>query len=328
MLSQPKNLAIVAAMALGVLLPPASAGTIDAIYAFGDSLSDVGNVFHLTGMPAPPYVNGQFSNGPVWLQTLAAGLGLAPLTASLTGGTDYAYGGGESGAAPFNTANPITDIVGSTGQVAQFQAAHPTADSNALYTIWIGGNDLDDIPATATTAQIAADIGAIAANIDTAITELAGDGAKHFLIVTVPDLGKTPAAIAGGPATEAGASALAQGLDSTVVLGSGPIPSLASLAALDGLNLQVLNTYALLDTIVANKSMFGFTDVTDPCLVGMSVCANPNQYLFWDSIHPTAAGHAIVGAAALALEAPEPGSISLVAAGLLGLALACFRRRS
>jgi phospholipase/lecithinase/hemolysin len=53
--------------------------------------------------------------------------------------------------------------------------------------------------------------------------------------------------------------------------------------------------------------------------VGTTVCATPNQYLFWDDLHPTAAGHAIVGADALALETPEPGSILLVGAGLLGL---------
>jgi phospholipase/lecithinase/hemolysin len=323
--SQPKNLAIVAAMALGLLLPAASAGTIDGIYAFGDSLSDVGNVFALTGMPGPPYVNGQFSNGPVWVQDLAAGLGLAPLTPSVLGGTDYAYGGAETGNTVFHTAN-ITDLVGPGGQVAQFEASHATADPNALYTIWIGANDLDDIPSSATPAQVAMDIGAIAANIDTAIGELALAGAKDFLVLTVPDLGKTPAAIAGGPATVGEASALSADLDSTLVNGSGPIPSLSSLAGMYGLKLNVLDTYGLLDGIVANPSQYGFTDVTDPCLVGMSVCATPNQYLFWDELHPTAAGHAIVGGKAVAIEeAPEPGSITLAGAGLLALVL--VRRR-
>ena len=49
-----------------------------AIYSFGDSLSDVGNVYNATdGLePAAPYVNGQFSNGPVWVQDLATKLGL------------------------------------------------------------------------------------------------------------------------------------------------------------------------------------------------------------------------------------------------------------
>jgi phospholipase/lecithinase/hemolysin len=313
-------------LALGVLLPSAKAGTIDAIYAFGDSLSDVGNVFALTGIPAPPYVNGQFSNGPVWVQDLAAGLGLAPLTPSVLGGTDYAYGGAETGNASFDTANPMTDLLGSTGQLAQFEAVHPTADPDALYTIWFGSNDLADIPASSTPAEVAADIGTIVANIDTAIGTLASEGAKNFLVVTVPDLGKTPEAIAAGALAEEELSALSLDFDTTLVNGSGPIPSLASLATADHLNLQVLNTYSLLDEIVANPSLYGFTDVADPCLVGTTVCTTPNRYLFWDDQHPTAAGQALVGDVALQVETPEPLTISLAGVGFLGLVL--LRRRA
>ena len=47
--------------------------------------------------PASPYVDGEFSNGPVWVQDLAARLGLPALTPSLAGGTDYAFGGATTG---------------------------------------------------------------------------------------------------------------------------------------------------------------------------------------------------------------------------------------
>jgi phospholipase/lecithinase/hemolysin len=52
----------------------AHAAQFSAEYVFGDSLSDVGNVFIATdgAKPASPYVDGQFSNGPVWVQDLAA----------------------------------------------------------------------------------------------------------------------------------------------------------------------------------------------------------------------------------------------------------------
>ena len=106
-------------------------------------------------------------------------------------------------------------------------------------------------------------------------------------------------AIAGGPAVEAGASALSASFDTTLVNGAGPIPSLSALGTADGLNLSVLNTYSLVDSIVANPGTYSFTDVTDPCLTGAvnysggTPCANPNQYLFWDALHPTAAADPI-----------------------------------
>jgi phospholipase/lecithinase/hemolysin len=37
---------------------------------------------------------------------------------------------------------------------------------------------------------------------------------------------------------------------------------------LDSLNLSTLDTYSLLDGIVANPSMYGFTNVTSPSVTG------------------------------------------------------------
>src|ERR1700733_10615742 len=324
-----RNLALIA-IAIGGFLPSARASTIDAIYAFGDSLSDAGNVYAGSGgtIPGTPYVNGQFSNGPVWVEDLASALGLAPLSASLVGGSDYAYGGAETGTTPVHTAN-TSDLTGTTGQVAQFQAAHPSADPNALYTIWIGSNDLLDILTGAAPSQYAADITAAVANIDSAIASLAADGAKNFLILTVPDLGATPEAIAGGPEVQFAASALAAEFDSALISG------VDAIASLDSLNLSTLDTYSLLDTIVANPSSYGFTNVTSPCVtgaidyVGGTACASTlaaqNKYLFWDDLHPTEAGHAIVANAALAVVTPEPTYVFLVAVGLLGMGLVFHR---
>ncbi len=328
---------ILLALALSGSFSMLHAGSIDAIYAFGDSLSDVGNVFAATSHPGPPipgapYVNGQFTNGNVWVQDLASGLGLAPLTPSLLGGTDYAYGTGETGVTAFNTSAPGTDLLGPAGQLAQFQAVHATADPNALYTIWIGSNDLTDILANAAPAQYAADLGTVAVNIDTAISNLASIGAKNFLVVTVPDLGDTPEALAAGPLASAGASAISKAFDTTLVQGAAPfIPSLSTLATLDSIDISVLDTYSLLDAIVAHPAAFGFTNVTQPCLTGEvnysggTPCATPNQYLFWDQLHPTAAADLLVADRALGLVTPEPAPISLLALGLSGIVF--VRRR-
>src|SRR5580698_9556241 len=169
-MSSPARVCVLLARAGKGFFSILQAGPIDGIYAFGDSLSDVGNIYAATSVPgppipAPPYFNGQFSNGNVWVQDLATDLGLAPLTPSLLGGTDYAYGTGETGVTSFNTSAPTADLLGATGQLAQFQAVHATADPNALYTIWIGADDLSDILANASPAQYSSDIGTVAGNI-------------------------------------------------------------------------------------------------------------------------------------------------------------------
>lgn len=66
--------ALVGAAALATL--PAAAGPYSSLTVFGDSLSDTGNIFIATGGAQPPsnqpYFNGRFSDGPVWVDTLAA----------------------------------------------------------------------------------------------------------------------------------------------------------------------------------------------------------------------------------------------------------------
>ena len=82
------------------------------LISFGDSLSDRGNVFLATSgaSPAAPYDNGQFSNGDVWTARVASALGVTS-AASLSGGTNYAYGGartftGGGGLAPMSAMQP------------------------------------------------------------------------------------------------------------------------------------------------------------------------------------------------------------------------------
>jgi phospholipase/lecithinase/hemolysin len=138
----------VAATAAALLMAYASsaraAPSYTAIYSFGDSLSDVGNVHTLTTIltlgktpePAAPYVNGQFSNGSVWVQDLSELLGLAPLKPSLLGGTDYAWGGATTGySGTLDTSTPVPTL---TTQVDEFLQAHPKAPSSCFVPAFDG----------------------------------------------------------------------------------------------------------------------------------------------------------------------------------------------
>ena len=89
------------------------AGPFTNLVVFGDSLSDVGNVDSspFVDIPGPYYWNGRFSNGPVYAETLATGLGLPALTRSTaSGGTDYAYGGAKTTGTSFPTSLVVKDI--------------------------------------------------------------------------------------------------------------------------------------------------------------------------------------------------------------------------
>jgi phospholipase/lecithinase/hemolysin len=105
----------------------------------------------------------------------------------------------------------------------------------------------------------------------------------------------------------------------------------------DGLNLNILDTYSLLDAIVANPGAYGFTNSTNACLTGevnyaggtpcSPIVAVQNQYVFWDDKHPTSATDALVAEAALALVTPEPASILTFAGGLAAFGFWLWRRR-
>ncbi len=204
-LSQPSTLSFIgqdvaAASASAIPVAPTMAAPgapFSAIYAFGDSLTDAGNDSLATAglVPvSPPYADRSFSNGPVWVKDLAQNIGLPAIQPSLAGGTDFAYGGAQTGQTPAHTLNP-TDL---PSQVAQFESQVATPQAGALYAIWIGANDVLDIAnnSTLTPAQQQADVAAAVNNETSAISALAAHGAQNLLVLNVPDLGKTPFEIA------------------------------------------------------------------------------------------------------------------------------------
>jgi MYXO-CTERM domain-containing protein len=309
---------------LSCAAPALAAGPFSAVYSFGDSLSDVGNVYLATGglLPAAPYDAGQFSNGPVWNQVLAARLGLGPLTPSVIGGNGYAWGNATTGYA--GTLNPTFPSF--LQQVDLFSLDHGfVAPSNALYTLSIGSNDLRNIIATATTLpEVVANAQGAAAAIATGVATLASEGVTDLVWFGIPDLGRTPEALAQGPGVSYVASLLSYYFNLLVLQDLSPL--IAS-----GLTVYDLNTFALLDAAVANPAAFGFSNVDTACyggdyFGGGSACATPDSFLFWDQIHPTAAGHALIadGAFRQVTGAPEPATWGLA---LIGFAVLGFWRR-
>lgn len=280
---------------------PASAASYSAVYAFGDSLSDAGNDWTATDhvLPSLPYNAGRFSNGNVWVQDLSAGLGLGALRPSLTGGTDFAYGGAQTGTTPVHGVTPI-DLPGQLLVFAAVVRGH--APSGALYTLSIGGNDLMAAvgASAATQAKV---VSQAASNTGAFLTGLALLGARRFMILNVPDLGHVPA-VDGTAGQAAAGRALAAGFNAALAA------RLATLGVVFGAKVSVVDSFTLLDRAVAAPAAYGFSDVTHPCWTGGydnpfsgTLCSMlvtvQDQHLFWDTVHPTEAGHRLVAAQAL-----------------------------
>ena len=294
--------------------------TYSALYAFGDSLSDAGNLSITTTAAlatqpvSPPYCRQQygavsgnvFSNGPVWVQDLAISLGLGTLAPSLVGGSDFAYGGAETGPTPQNAGDPKIQAISLPSQFQQFQAAVSNPSANALYTLSVGANDVLGILASTglTAQQQTTDINDAVANEIAFVNQLIGDGATNLLVLDVPDLGKAPdvtqGLVNGSNTPSAALDALASQLTSQY--NTALISQLAAISNAGTASVHVVDAYQLLNAAIANPTIYGLTNVTSPVWDGNYTSASSgtlattgtaaqDQYLFWDKLHPTETGH-------------------------------------
>ena len=320
----------------------AQASSYSTIYSFGDSLSDVGNIFAATGgaipapffppppfPPKPAYFDGRFSNGPNWVDDLSAKLGLGPVTPSAAGGNDFAVGGAQTGPTSVNPGVPLVDL---NYQVEEFDVLHHSADSSALYTLDIGANDIGNALSAygkdPKTFDLSGFLSSAVSNTVGAIDTLYRDGARDLLYYEVPDLSLVPAFEAGGLlggklATQFNYDVL------TEIKQNDP-----------GLTVFDVPIFSALQTIVNYPYRFGFTNVTSPCISGNfeapgTGCADPNQYLFWDDEHPTAAtqsltadlAYSVLNGAPDPIATPEASTWAMMLIGFAGLAFAGWRAR-
>ncbi|MGV0026494.1 SGNH/GDSL hydrolase family protein [Phormidesmis priestleyi] len=274
---------------LTTLPKSADAASFSNLYVFGDSLSDVGNTLNATKIfpDAPFYASGRFSNGPVWVEDLASKLG-KPVTTE----NDFAFGGARTG-----SDNGLSSLFpGLQQQVNAFTAKNTQADGDAIYILWAGANDYLNEQLDLSNSLVAqTTINTAVTNLSSAITNLAKVGAKNFLIPNLPDLGKLPR-VNQSPSASVGLGQITQGHNTALSLA---LQSLSADPKL-GLNLVSLDVFSLVNQSVNNPSSFGYTNVTDSCLKAQPPlfsgdCGTPDQYLFWDNLHPTAKGHQQIG---------------------------------
>jgi len=305
------------------LLPSIAAAQVpqfDSLYVFGDSLADTGNIFIQTkamrmNPPVPPsvtphrtYFDGNFSNGYMAFEFLwerlsghrpGSSQGLKPFLESpvlpKTGAINFAFGG---------TGTPYVDQTpggfyspGLKGQVELFRLAlkGKQPSPRSLYVVSTGANDYRvefNVPMRPED---------VVNNIEQAIVSLYRIGARHVMVVDLPDLGQVPAN-AGSEEATALSNYHNYLLDGAVARLRAQYPSLRlTLLELDPLFTRLRATmdaeHPLLDAYVPTKPWLS------TCLLNPVSCEDVPPmlfnssfgFVFWDDVHPTTEAHHFLG---------------------------------
>lgn len=167
------------------------AQSFNKIVVFGDSLSDNGNFFTQTEgtFPPAPYYQGRFSNGPVWVEILANQLKLD--VSNKTQFTDYAFALAWAADTMDGGSGGLVSLSWEITKYLEEDPMHGENTKDTLFVFWIGNNDYLKDRSSENDHTIVSN----AINFtQLGLHRLMNDGAKHFLILNLPDLGKTPAA--------------------------------------------------------------------------------------------------------------------------------------
>lgn len=302
--SAPKFLALALLCASIIATRQLDAAPFTSLVIFGDSLSDVGNIASSSFdiYPGKYYYEDRFSNGAVWVESLATGLGLpATKRSTLTGGDNFAYGGAQTSGTGGLEGIAIRDV---DEQVTQYLGAR-TVDPTALYVVYAGSNDFIGGQTNVATP---------AARLETDLSRLITAGARNFLVPNLPLLGYTPR-FNGNATTADTYNARTQQFNAAM---DAKLLDLSDDAA--GLTFFRLDVASLFVDAIANPANFGLTNVTAAAAPGLTpgastyntslIATNANQYLFWDDLHPTATIHSILATRALALVDGVPGDFN------------------
>lgn len=230
---------------------------------FGDSLSDNGNLYNLTFhmVPkSPPYFEGRFSNGPVWLESV-----LRTYWGNNKAGSDdivdeqlqkrlndYAVGGAgaifsEKEVLPYTLWTELTDyLVRDNG----------TDIDSTLFMVWIGGNNY--LRAPENVEELTTEV---VTGIENGIKRLVKHGASMIVIGNLPDLGYMP------ESDRYGTRELTHQLS---VVHNEKLAQMYERLKQEypNVNFIYMDAFTLFNEALANPSAFGVSDTEHPCYEG------------------------------------------------------------
>lgn len=302
------------AILMGVLLyttaVSAMATPLNGFVIFGDSLSDNGNLYEYMKhqLPiSPPYYHGRFTNGPVWIEHLVASYYPTDASAHML---NYAFGG--SGVAepdedddddgyPFNDGAMLT----LDSQVDSYLLAHDNqANDSSLYVIWTGANNYLALP-----DDIAMEVRFVVAAIRRNAEHLLEKGAKHIMLIGLPDLGRVPMALEFEATDE-----LSQLANTHNAMLEAEVQKLqADYPSIEWIFFPVNNMF---HEALDYPERYGFTNTTETCYETLASAPSSqsilsmasriksestrnnnicDEYLFFDPVHPSARAHEYIG---------------------------------
>ncbi|BEV70970.1 MULTISPECIES: SGNH/GDSL hydrolase family protein [unclassified Paludibacterium] len=263
-------------------LPLAAGQRFNRLISFGDSLSDTQNLFSGSQWIMPDrhsWFIGRFSNGPVWVEHLARMLGL-PLY-------NWAVGG-----AAGERHLVVPGLVQQVDSWRGYMQADPDYRAEqSLFSVLIGANDLFNYGRTPS-ESIAA--------IRQALQTLADAGARHLLLLNLPDLSRTPAA------AHRDRLLLRQQVRDFNHQLAGLVQTLRQghLA----LDITLFDTEAMFNDLLDRPWYYEMDNTAQSCLdlpahpllpynirqTLRADCIEADRYVFWDTLHPTTRTHKLL----------------------------------
>eukprot|EP00588_Corethron_pennatum_P005256 CAMPEP_0194300032 /NCGR_PEP_ID=MMETSP0169-20130528/61035_1 /TAXON_ID=218684 /ORGANISM="Corethron pennatum, Strain L29A3" /LENGTH=367 /DNA_ID=CAMNT_0039050167 /DNA_START=90 /DNA_END=1193 /DNA_ORIENTATION=- len=284
------------------------------LIAFGDSLTDNGNLYGITGGALPPalgYAEGRFTNGFVWVEFLADALGLARPAPRYpaASGTNYAVAGASTGDGETSTWTPMLTgasttlpALGVRRQVDDFVAdmaagAHPHLCVDSPVVLWGGPAEMVVLGGAPAYEDMLEDLaGSVAALID-------GAGLTNIIVLNVPPLFAAPAAN-GVPSLFVPATLPGEDLAGNIpAYNAGLLPLLEEMRGEHAcVEITHVDAFSIIGGIAGDPAGYGIEGdfmtpvINETALFTMNELEYTNvANAFWfDGVHPTETVHEIV----------------------------------
>ncbi|MGF1739886.1 SGNH/GDSL hydrolase family protein [Vibrio profundum] len=258
-------------------------GHINQMVAFGDSLSDTGNLFNGSQWTFPnanSWFLGHFSNGLVWTEYLAKNKNI-PL-----------YNWAVGGAAGTNQYMALTGVYDQvTSYLTYMKMAKHYDPAQTLFTLEFGLNDFMNYDRS---------LEQVEADFSSALSRLHDAGAHNLILLTLPDATKAPQFKYSTPEEIAKVRA-------NILAFNAFIKAQAALYTKKDMNIGLFDANTLFNEITTHPKDNGFENASDACLdIQRSSsldylyshrltdeCAyyGSDKYVFWGVTHPTTATH-------------------------------------